>query len=112
MGKLKILPCRPCFDINDKDVTPIIYTLLFCWKITGNDMSYDIYPYELGENYITEEDWKEQLARGWQNTYHDREAMKKMIENPPTLKAAIKHFHKWLKEKDFRGDVVVVKICW
>jgi len=66
------------FDVHDTDITPEIYTLLFCGafvEVTGNDTTYLINPFEW-ENYPTsdwrksaEESFASRLERGYQNCY-------------------------------------------
>lgn len=67
------------FDVHDKDITPEIYTLLFCdafVELVGNDMYYRIYPFgndfsDGWKNYpkieytlSSEEQFDERLKRG------------------------------------------------
>lgn len=114
-------------DVHDREVTPIIYTLLFAIvEINGNDQYYDIYPSELqayadgtedpeeqGDRDYLEEAWKERLSRGASNCYHNHEAMVQMIANPPTIKEAIKHFIQWLKDQNIDPEEpLLAKIWW
>lgn len=118
------------FDIHDKDVTPEIYTLLFCdafVALTGNDTYYRIRPFgdEDGyskewENYpatkytpSSEEQFKERLKRGYRNCYHDEQKMKYLVENPCSCEFALSHFKKWLLDKGVtKEDALFVKIWW
>jgi hypothetical protein len=118
-----------CFDIHDRDITPEIYTLLFCdafVELAGNDQWYKIHPF--GDEY-DDDDWKiypateyqksaeEQfsirLRRGWKNCYHNEEAMKNLYENPCTCQEAIDNFKKWLIERDVtKNTQLFVKLWW
>lgn len=125
------------FDIHDEDVTPEIYTLLFCdafVELQGNDMWYKITPFgyyclERDEVYDEDGGWQDykeskyqkssneqyqnRLKRGWHNCYHDTEAMKNLCENPITCEEALKRFKQWLIDKGVTPkDTLFVKIWW
>jgi hypothetical protein len=125
------------FDVHDKDITPAIYTLLFCGafvEIDGNDKWYEIHPmednsgwhdgwedYDNGsqvirgqtEHYSSSREFKERIAQGWNNCYHDEEAMKKFCNQPCTCAEAIAEFKQWLAAKGVKGDdMLFVKIWW
>lgn len=76
---------------------PIIYDLLFaCVEIQGNDMSYDIYPFEWEPDTYSESMWKR------------RDSSKKL-----SLNDAIKYFQEWLiKNRITEADDLMVKIWW
>lgn len=117
------------FDVHDKDVTPEIYSLLFCdafVELTGNDTYYRILP--LGSEF-SEDGWKtrektectpsseerfsKRLKRGPKNCYHNFEAMRNLCENPCTCEYAVQHFKEWLTERGVtKNDVLFVKIWW
>jgi hypothetical protein len=118
------------FNIHDEDVTPEIYTLLFCGafvEIMGNDMWYMINPFANKDGWndewevynateyqkSAEEKFSEKLKRGWHNCYHDMEAMKHLCENPCTCAEAITKFKAWLSGQGVTGeDDLFVKIWW
>ena len=110
-----------CFDVHDRDVTAIIYQLMFsAVGIEGNDRWYKINPAELLENFSDgntpkyfEERWAKSYERGPSNCYFNHDEMKKMHKNWPTLHDAILHFHEWLKSKDVNPeDDLMVKVWW
>jgi hypothetical protein len=111
------------FDIYDKDVTPEIYTLLFSGELkelTGNDTWYSINPFKRklrteSKSYSksSEEVFKAQLERGWNNTYPDQTAMRHLCENPITCEEALNRFKQWLTERGVTPeDKLFVAIWW
>lgn len=101
-------------DVHDKDITPAIYTLLFSIvELEGNDMTYEIHPFDYEITEEMEQAWKDRLARGYKNCYFDEAEMKKFIENPMSLQEAIDHFQAWLIERGVEvGESVQAKIWW
>ena len=112
------------FDVHDKDVTPAIYTLLFSDIIVekfANDQWYCLIGLEADGGWTGEEDfanklWKKRLERNHANAYHDREAMKRFLENPCSFKEAIDELINWLKERGVdtsnEEERVFVKVWW
>ena len=109
------------FDVLDKDITPEIYTLLFCGAfvcIEGNDKNYNIDPFEWVNEYeydkdIFEKKFKARLDRGYQNCYHNQEKMKDLCENPISCKEALDNFIEWLKERNVAPhEHLIVAIWW
>lgn len=101
------------FDVHDRDVTPIIYTLMFCEELQGNDLTYTIDPWEMEDNEYGRKAWQERLEQGSSNCYFDRDAMKKFCDKPCTYAEAITHFQEWLKERGVKdGEEIQVKIWW
>ena len=117
------------FDVHDEDITPEIYTLLFCGafvELQGNDIYYRIrplggkdsdgrwHPYDKTEyTPSSEEQFLKRLGRGPKNCYHNFEAMKNLCETPCTCAFAIKQFKEWLVERGVtKDDALFVKIWW
>ena len=70
------------FDIHDKEVDAIVYTLLFAMvEIKGNDIWYEIYPEQINEDWQCYKDlWEERINRGSNNCYHNHREMENMIK--------------------------------
>lgn len=118
------------FDIHDKDITPEIYTLLFCdafVELQGNDMWYQIHPLASDDGWhdgweiypkteyspSAEEKFTERLKRGWHNCFHTKEDMKRLCENPCTCAEAIIKFKEWLTNQGVtKEDDLFVKLWW
>lgn len=116
------------FTVNDHDISPEIYTLLFSnilFDIRGNDGWYCLTEPDIGDEieagfmggdvHETCVDlWNKQIARGSNNCYRDHERMKEFIADPCTYKEAMRSFCLWLKSKgvDFKSDAVFVGVSW
>jgi len=118
------------FDIHDKEVTPVVYTLFFALvESKGNDIVYQQYVEswcpEMGEGEDCEpwdDDcyrgleklYEEHIGRGWNNCFHDSAAMKAFYENPPPIKEAIAQCWEWLKKQGITKDdeFFCVKLWW
>lgn len=109
-----------CFDVNDKEVTPEIYVLLFSGayvELTGTDQWYKINPWEWtpysSEYYDTEKAFKNELERGCRNGYYSPERVKAVYDNPCSCEEAVEHFKKWLKEHGVSENTdLFVRIWW
>lgn len=106
-----IKPAR-CFDVQDSDIPPAVYQLMFAQDLQANDMWYLIQPDELLE-YEDPDAWKKRMERGHNCCYHDSDAMKRYVATKPTYKQAVKIFHNWLKEQNVPiNEPIFVKIWW
>lgn len=105
---------RALIDVHQPDLTPAIYQLLFTEEIKGNDLIYELRPWD-NEGVPEYEDrvWAERLARGPHNCFHDDEAMKKFCDNPCTYQEAQAEFKAWLLERGVKEDEeILAKIWW
>jgi hypothetical protein len=118
---------RPAFDIHDRDVTPVVYHLMFAlthFDMKGNDVWYEITPDQLADILGDEDGWSKdtedffvaRLPR--KNTcYFDPKQVDELLKRPklPTLKEAILEYNEWLKERGVDPDDeagVLVKVWW
>ncbi len=113
---MSIEPIRrlPFVDVHQKDITPAIYQLLFSQELSANDVCYKRTVFEWDDhNEYMEREFKERNDRGWQNCYHNSQAMKSFIENPCTYKQALQEFKQWLLDRGVTKDEdVIIKIWW
>lgn len=115
------------FDIHDKEVTPVVYTLFFALQeLKGNDMVYTCYIEAWNTDDAPRQRWsddhynqlnefyQERLDRGPENCFHNRESMSEFHKNPPAIQEAMKQCWTWLKEQGITEDdeTFFVKIWW
>lgn len=112
--------CIDYIDLFDEAISPVAYIILSCLPdyydiYKGNDSIYLFYRDNLTIEKLADPNleflWNRKITSTSDSSYRNKQAMRKLKNNPPTFMQALTKFEEWLDKQDFTKKFAV-KIWW